>query len=51
MLPSSESEFMETLAFHFLKKPGSISPVGLLNESALKIRANSVYRLSVFFLE
>ena len=24
MLPSSESEFIETLAFHFLKKPGSI---------------------------
>jgi hypothetical protein len=25
----------------FKKKPGSISPVGLLNESELKIRANS----------
>jgi hypothetical protein len=41
MLPSSESEFIETLAFHFFKKTGSISPVGLLNEAELKIRANS----------
>jgi len=41
MLPSSESELTETLHSIFFKKAQQNSPVGLLNESELKIIANS----------